>query len=932
MVLATTEYRRAYGGKLSRVLARVLDSGHVVWIGFSFADQRVAAILREIGDASGTRSDPGQASRHVAVMPWDPGDGGREASDPETLRTLIQIQFGCEAILYPVVGGDHSSLGLLLESLTAPRFPAARAQAVDVARVPVASRSDEAHASRAPTVAVRWVHGGVPVPLFVGRNEELARLDRWADDPEVRLVGVTAWGGSGKTSLVTQWLLNRGSEDSPHAARGMFAWSFYEDASVSRWCRALLRWAREDLGIALGSGSHERQIMTVLRTAPVLLLLDGLEVMQEGPAGTQFGRLLDGMLRTVLTAACQAPHDGLVLLTSRFPFADIEPFDGGPARMLDVPPFTPDEGAALLEQTGVDWLSEPERRELVDAVDGHALAVAVIAGMLADRPEPGETRALLAALRTAHSTDARVGRVLRFYADCLNEADRQLVAIVSLFQRPVTTAAILTLGKEDSLRAPLSGWSAADVEQAVRQRLSGLLTWHSGSTVSAHPLVRDAFRPLVLTGATAQRASSIALVDLPDGVVRSREDGLRVVEMIELLLEADEWEAAHELSRARTREGKVFKHLPAVKLGERTAFAFVATEQRREACRARLSEDRLGFFLNEVGVHALNGGDPVTGERFFRAVQEHLPGFDEDGTLEVLYRNLAECRLTVGDMSGGLDAAQEAFRRTTHSLSVVNAHCRLAMALDLNGETSDAERHFMLADRAQMQLPGEAGSHLYSGRGCEWGRLLIRTGRAAAARQLNEMNRELCESQGWNEDVARCDHVLGLCDLADDEVEAARARLDRASETCRDGDALLGYARVLPDVAEQRRRSGDLDAAERHCIEAMTLAAPRRLVGVQAAALVVRAELWADRFERDGDRDALERAQDAAEHVLRLSTKLHRLPWLELAGLDAYARLDRLSERDGPWAGQARERRAALVPPGLDADPLAVTEAEGSAP
>ena len=36
-----------------------------------------------------------------------------------------------------------------------------------------------------------------------------------------------------------------------------------------------------------------------------MLVLDGLEVLQEGPEGAQFGRLLDGTLREVLTGACR---------------------------------------------------------------------------------------------------------------------------------------------------------------------------------------------------------------------------------------------------------------------------------------------------------------------------------------------------------------------------------------------------------------------------------------------------------------------------------------------------------------------------------------------------------------------------------------------------------------------------------------------------
>lgn len=52
IVLATNEYRRAYAGKLARVLGELVVAGRLVWIGFSFADQRIAAILREVGESA----------------------------------------------------------------------------------------------------------------------------------------------------------------------------------------------------------------------------------------------------------------------------------------------------------------------------------------------------------------------------------------------------------------------------------------------------------------------------------------------------------------------------------------------------------------------------------------------------------------------------------------------------------------------------------------------------------------------------------------------------------------------------------------------------------------------------------------------------------------------------------------------------------------
>ena len=72
IVLATTEYRRAYAGRLAPMLGRQVRTGPLVWLGFSFTDSRIAAILREVAANSGTRLEPGAIPRHVAVMAWDP--------------------------------------------------------------------------------------------------------------------------------------------------------------------------------------------------------------------------------------------------------------------------------------------------------------------------------------------------------------------------------------------------------------------------------------------------------------------------------------------------------------------------------------------------------------------------------------------------------------------------------------------------------------------------------------------------------------------------------------------------------------------------------------------------------------------------------------------------------------------------------------------
>ena len=45
-------------------------------------------------------------------------------------------------------------------------------------------------------------------------------------------------------------------------------------------------------------------------------------------------------------------HDGLILPTSRYPFADFEFFDGGKARVLELLPLALGDGSAWLAVTG----------------------------------------------------------------------------------------------------------------------------------------------------------------------------------------------------------------------------------------------------------------------------------------------------------------------------------------------------------------------------------------------------------------------------------------------------------------------------------------------------------------------------------------------------------------------------------------------------
>jgi hypothetical protein len=931
MVLATTEYQRAYAGKLSAALRALVDTGHLVWIGFSFADQRIGAVLREVGEAAGTSFAPGQAPRHVALLPWDPladDASGASAHDPEVIRNLAEIQYGCYALLYPAPSGDHSAIGVLLEEFTEERFPAVGYGSAWLERNEgpgmAISRHMGGRAAKVETDSfpVHWEHGAVPLDHFTGRAEELGRLDRWAADPEVKLIGVTAWGGAGKTALVTEWLTRRRLQGS---VQGIFGWSFYEDPSVERWAYGLLAWAEKTFGYRPRKNRRlSSRIVDLVNRVPLLLVLDGLEVFQEVPAQQSFGRFLDELLRAVLSGFCLRDHAGLVLLTSRFPFADLESFDGAAARMLDVPPFTAAEGADLLGRAGGDWLEEPERRNLVLAVDGHALAVNTLAAALRDRPPDSDLAGLRRDLAAAGRTDARVNRVLQFYSERLSIPDRLLVAVVSLFTRPVAVASVLALGDSEALGHPFVGWESADVETTARGALAGLLTWLPDATITAHPLVRDSFRPLVLTGDTARLASDVALADLPQEPVVSYDAAMRVTEMIELLLEAGQWETADGLHHDFMDGGKGWARLPAARLGQRCTSAFVGTEERLRTCREQLSAVHAARYINWAGLWTMLAGDMTAAESSIRAALEYHGQEDDSVNQSHALQRLSGCLCYLGHAVRACDAAEQAIapaRAAEFRTLERNAITTLGAALDLAGESIAADHRFSEADRLQVRYGSE--SHIYSLGGALWADFLIRTERLAVARQLTESNRVICVQNRWNHGIARCDRILARCDLAEGNVRDAGDRLSSSAATFRSGDFLVELALTLPDVADQHRLAGDTENAEPLCTETILLAGPRQLIPSHARALATRAKARADAFATSGDISLRERARDDADHALRLAARIRHLPWQELEALRAHAHIDSAEGQDYGWSQRAEKLRTILVPANLPANPLA---------
>jgi tetratricopeptide (TPR) repeat protein len=197
--------------------------------------------------------------------------------------------------------------------------------------------------------------------------------------------------------------------------------------------------------------------------------------------------------------------------------------------------------------------------------------------------------------------------------------------------------------------------------------------------------------------------------------------------------------------------------------------------------------------------------------------------------------------------------------------------------------------------------------------------------RPGPAHDLTRRNADTCRKNGWNDNLARCDQILGDLALAAGDTATAGRYLAAAVAVFRDGDYLTELAEALPGLAVCAQATGDLDTAARHLAEAIAIAAPRALIPAHTAALAARARLRAFQVVTTGNRDRLFQGRDDADAARRLAAR-HQLPWHELDALAAHTTLDDAEGTSHDWAIRARHLRAQLAPQGLDPDPPATGE------
>jgi tetratricopeptide (TPR) repeat protein len=725
-------------------------------------------------------------------------------------------------------------------------------------------------------------------------------------DPTTNVLSLIAWGGVGKSTLVKHWL-GRMAREGYRGAQRVYGWSFYRQgteaqASADQFINAALEWFGDPDPLAGSVWAQGERLAKLVQAERTLLILDGLEPLQN-PPGPDQGRLKDPALERLL-GELDADNLGLCLITSRIPITELLDHRYTTAPVIELDQLSDAAGGELLRVLGVE--GEQEELERVSrAFGGHSLTLTLLGTYLGDVLD-GDIRRLdqVSLLAQDKEQGGPARRLMESYEAWLGEGPEQAILhCLGLFDRPIERGLLDVLREQPAiagLTETLVGLTEPRIRHALgRLQRTRLITEdkQAGShMLDAHPLVREHFgAELREEHPEAWRAGHARLYEhfkaLPE---KHQPDTLE--EMTPLFQAVfhgcqagQHQEALDEVYFARiARQGEAFlvKKLGATGANLATLASFFSSPWENPA--GSIAEADQAFVLNSAGFLLRALGRLTEAVQPTRVSLQMALAQEDWGNAAQAAENLSELHLNLGEVNEAITLAEQSIEsadRSRDGRQRIFALTTLADALNQAGERTRAGALFQYAEEVQARLQPDH-PRLYSLQGYQYCDLLLDLGRHA------EVRARATETLEWVSSMSLLAIALNHLSLGRAELSAHMA--DKSGNLCRSADHLNQAVDGLRKAAGQEfiphgllarasrfRVAEAHDRAQRDLDEAMQIAtrSGMRLHECDAHLEFARLEL------AQGHREAARAHLDHAEKLVD-ATGYHRRDE-DLVGLKA---------------------------------------------
>ncbi len=689
----------------------------------------------------------------------------------------------------------------------------------------------------------------IPGPQFVGREAEIARLDKAWEDPATHVLTLVAFGGVGKSALIHRWMDSMAADGWRGAAR-VLDWSFYSQGMEDRVTSAepFIDYALRFFGDSdpKAGSLHDRgaRLAGLIRKERTLLVLDGIEPLQYPPGRPEIeGRLKDPGLAALLKGLA-AGNPGLCVVTTRERIADLAGFPGI-APQIPLEELEADAAVALLRQLGVDG-REIELRAAAEEFQRHALTLTLLGNFLR-RAHGGDVRKRHEI--DLHRADEKQGghafRVIATYERWLGEGPEiAILRILGLFDRPADGTALKALRAAPAipgLTEPLVGLSEEDWRLAIAtlredHSLLAAADPREPETLDAHPLVRACFaeeleshRPAAWQEGNRRLYEYLrqAAPDLPDTLEAMQPLYAAVVHGCRAGRQQEALDAVYKRRILRGAEHFSWKKLGAFG-SELTALAGFFDRPWSKPS-ARLAAADQAWVLNMAAFHLRALG------RLTEAVEPLQAGLEADRQREdwqnaaISASNLSELTLTLGNVPRAVAFGEQSVEladRSGDAFWKMGTRTTWAAALHQAGRWEESAAAFRDAEAMQAERQPEY-PRLYSLPGFQYCDLLLGRTESEAGSGLDglaglgsrpeeaERFRQACQEvlERTSDALRFAEESHWLLDIALDHLTLGRAHLGLVL-TASGEDRTAGLAQAaehLDRAVDGLRRAGQED-------------------------------------------------------------------------------------------------------------------------
>ncbi len=643
-----------------------------------------------------------------------------------------------------------------------------------------------------------------------GRERELVDLDAAWANPRINVITLVAWGGVGKTSLVSKCVAGLAARD--YDGADYFDWSFYRQgtseqsrASADPFVDAALRFFGDEATAdspksPWDKGSRLAQLVAERRT---LLVLDGLEPLQH-PPGPLAGELKDPAIIALLKGLA-GRNAGLCVVTTRVRVKELAAFEESTALRWELEHLSTEAGIELLKSLGVHGPAG-DLESLVDEVRGHALTLNLLGAFLRDAYGGDVRKRDLVRFEEADAEiqGGHAFRVMEAYERWFageGEKGERLLAILhllGLFDRPATPDLLSVLRRPPAipgLTDSIAGLSDAQWNVAVAKLADAGLVVQEGGTLDAHPLVRQHFGRRFRE--QNREAWKVAHSRLFDHLKDSTEHWPDTLEGLQPLYQA----VVHGCQAGRQQEacdevyfGRILRGTGNDGFYNTRKLGAFGADLGAVACffdppwsrvSPALSEADQAWLLNQAAFSLRALGRLTETIEPMRTALQMAVNQATWKYAAVGAGNLSELELTLGDVAGGIRDAEQSVAfadRSGDAFEQMADRTALADALHQAGRQDEALARFLEAEAMQADDQPQYPL-LYSLAGLRYCDLLLAGAERAAgggpevrgAREAcGEVERRARKMFAWRV------HSDSLLDIALDHLTLGRAQLYRA--------------------------------------------------------------------------------------------------------------------------------------------------------